>query len=158
MSHHVVATLDELLHVFRLGRSGIARFYSDCRFASSTGRAVEVARCTRIFGAIGYDDDVIEPEGQHHSARGRVEPFVSRFRPVGVRTQALVEVAAVQIDQVVAFLDNFFCDQPGGPFGLCTVCIARIKTIHALPICGIHMRYFLFEGTEIHQRNDDQFS
>ena len=111
-----------------------------------------------VFRPIGYYDDVIKAEGEHHSARSCVELLVSCFGPIGIWTQTLVEVSAMQVNQVVAFFDYLLSDQPGCAFGLRAVRIARIKAVHALAVNGIYVRHFLLEGSKIHERNDDQLS
>src|SRR5439155_11544426 len=91
---------------------------SNRRLASRGGGVLEVARSLRILWPIRRDDDVIETECQHHLARNLVLLFVAGLRPVTVRPQALVQIAAVQIDQMIALFHDLFGDQKRSAIGL----------------------------------------
>ena len=83
---------------------------SNRRLASRGGGVFEIAGGLRIFWPIRRDDDVIETECQNHLAGNLVLLFVARLRPVTIRPQALVQIAAVQIDQMIALFDHLFSD------------------------------------------------
>ena len=69
--------------------------------------------------------------------------------PVSVGTEALVEVSAVEVDQVVAALDDLVRDDKKGPFRLGPICLAGIEAVHALAIDRIEVRHFLLERSNI---------
>jgi len=80
---------------------------------------------------------------------------VSGFGPVRVWPQILVDIAAVVIHQVVAALDNLFCDRIRNALRLRAIRLAGIKAVHALAVHRIHVRHFLLKGRNIDQRQDD---
>src|SRR5205807_7277812 len=88
------------------------------RLAARRRRVLEVSRLRWILRPVGRDDDVIEPEGEHHRLRGVVLLLVAGDGPVAVWPEALVEIAAVEINQVIAFLDDLLRDHERRALGL----------------------------------------
>ncbi len=59
------------------------------------------------------------------------------------------------VDQVVAAIDDLFGDEVGGAIGLRAIGFAGIEAVHALVVHRIDVRDFLFEGSNVDQRNED---
>src|SRR2546430_17047622 len=59
------------------------------------------------------------------------------------------------VDEVVTAVDNLFGNDIRRALGLRTVRFARIRAVHALVIDGIDVRNFLFEGRDVHKRNEN---
>jgi hypothetical protein len=70
---------------------------------------------------------------------------VTGRRPVGIRPQAFIEIAAVQVNQVVGLFHDLLPHRPRRALGLHSVGIARIETVHALAVHRVHMRHLLFK-------------
>jgi hypothetical protein len=68
---------------------------------------------------------------------------------------AFVEVAAMEVDKVIAAVDNFLGDEEGGTLGLRAIFLARIKAVHAFLVDRVDVRNFLLERGEIDERKDD---
>jgi hypothetical protein len=64
----------------------------------------------------------------------------------------------MQVDQVIALLDDLFGNQIRSAVGLGPVHLARIKAVHALLINRIYVGNFLFERLNVDERNDDYSS
>jgi len=54
---------------------------------------------------------VVEPEGEHHRARRRVELRFAGLRPIRIAAQILVEIPTVKIDQVIRRFYDLFTDR-----------------------------------------------
>ena len=122
-------------------------------FAADGGGVVEVAGGGDVGGAFAPDDDVVEAEGEDHFLGGAVLGFAALpGRPVGVGAEALVEVAAVVVDEVVAAVDDFLGDEEGGAVGLRAVGFAGIEAVHAFVVDGIDVRDFQLEGRDVDER------
>src|SRR6202171_1888481 len=105
--HHVETAVRQQLDVVGLRRAGVTRLDGDGRLATRRGGVLEIARGGRIFGTIRRDDDRVDAESQQHLAGDSILLRVAADSPIAVGAQAFVEVAAVQIDQVVGPLDDF---------------------------------------------------
>jgi hypothetical protein len=99
-------------------RPRAAGFSGERRLAAGGGGVLQIPRGFRILRPVGRHDDVIEAEGEHHRARELVLFLIAGHCPVAVGPQVLVEVAAVQIDQVIARLDDFLRDDKRRAIGL----------------------------------------
>jgi hypothetical protein len=88
---------------------------------------------------------VIETEGEHELVRRFVLRGVARPRPVAVRPQVLIDVSAMQIDDDVGGLDDLIGDERDHSLGLSTGRVARVPTVHALAVDGVHMHRHLLE-------------
>ena len=76
--------------------------------------------------------------------------------PVAVRTQVFVEIAAVEIDEVIARLHHRFRDDVRGALGLRAAGIARVEAIHALAVDGVDVRHDLLERRHVDDRKQDE--
>jgi hypothetical protein len=81
--------------------------------------------------------------------------FLASRCPVGVRAQALVEIAAVVVDKIITSIDNLFGDKKGCTFSLCPIRFPRVEAVHALVIDGVDMRDLLFEGFNVYEGEKD---
>src|SRR5882672_9439609 len=154
-AHGAEGAVDEERKVVGFDGTGVAGFDDDGGFAADGGGVIEVASGGRISGALAPDDDVIEAESKDHLLGDAILLFPSRWPPVGVRTKALVEVAAVVVDEIVAAVDDLFGDEEGGALGLRAVGFARVEAVHAFVVDGIDVRDLLFEGRDVDQWDED---
>jgi hypothetical protein len=69
--------------------------------------------------------------------------------------EALVEVAAVIVDQVVRAIHDLFGDEEGSAVRLRSIGFAWVEAVHALVIYRIDVRDLLFERSNVDQRNQD---
>ncbi len=120
-------------------------FYSDRRLAAGGRGVFEITRGRRVFRSFGRDDYVIESEGENHLARDAILLGVARFSPIAVGSQAFIDVAAVQVDQMIASLDNLLRDEIGSAFCLRAVPATGIEAIHVFAIDGIEVSDLLLE-------------
>src|SRR5262249_16330146 len=95
VAHDAQAAIDERAYVISFSRPGVSGFNRNRRLAAHGGRVFKIARRLGIPRPVVRDDDVIEAECEHHLARYLVLLLIPGLRPVTVRPQALVEVAAV---------------------------------------------------------------
>ena len=158
MAHDVDRALHQHVDIFGGGGAGVPGLHHDCGFA-------HVLRLPRNgHGAVGrgraiaLDDDVVEPEGEHHAARDGVHLLLSGVGPVRVAAQVLVQIAAVKIHHVVALLEHLPGHGPGDPLGLRALRLPGIEAVHALAIHRIQMRNHLRERCLVEQRQDHQGS
>ena len=149
------ASVDESRDVRRLHRSRAARLDRDRRLAARGGRGVEIAGCARIRRAIRRDDDRAQPEREDHLTRGRVLPGVPGLQPVAVGAQIFVEVPAVEVDQVVAALDDLLRHRVERPLRLRPIRLAGVEAVHALAVDGIDVGDLLLERRRVEERNQD---
>jgi hypothetical protein len=99
---------------------------------------------------------VIEAEGEHHTPRHLVLFLVASHSPVAVWPQVLVQIAPVQVDEVIALLDDFFRHGERGAFCLSPGCGTRIKAIHALVVDRVDVWRQALERCDVHERHEDQ--
>jgi hypothetical protein len=112
---------------------------------------------------VALKDKKLEHPGNHSALRDAVVRFFKTQRaewnicaqlatdiektPVeDVGTEALVEVSAVIVDQVVRAIHDVFGDEEGRAIRLRSIGFAGIEAIHALVIYRIDVRDFLFEA------------
>ena len=88
---------------------------------------------------------MIEAEGEDHAAGERVLIGAAGLVPVGIWPQALVEVAAVEIDDVIGLLDDLRRDQVRRAIGLRAVHLPRVHPVHVLAVGRIEMRHNFLE-------------
>ena len=156
VTHHVLDARDQHRHVLGVDRTGSPGLGGERRLTARGRGVLQVTRLARILRTIGGDDDVIQAEGEHHAARKVVLLLTAGHRPVAVRPQVFIEVAAVQVDQVIAFLYNLFRDHVRRALGLRPAHGARIEPIHALVVDGIDMRHEALERRDVDERHEDQ--
>src|SRR5208283_73843 len=125
------------------------------RFSAKRSGVVEVAAGGKIGRTVVPDDDVIQAEGENHVLGDAILRGVTGGPPVGVGAEALVEVTAVIVNQVIATIDDLFGDEEGSAIGLRSIGFAGIEAVHALVINRIDVRDFLFEGSDVDERNQD---
>src|SRR5713226_9509050 len=154
-AHGAESAVDEEGEVVGVDGAGVAGFDNDRRLAADGSGVIEIAGGRGVGGAFAPDDDVIEAEGEDHFLRGAVLGFAAGGAPVGVRAEALVEVAAVVVDEVVAAVDDFLGDEVRGALGLGAVGFAGIKAVHAFVVDGIDVGNFLFERLDVDERDED---
>ena len=82
--------------------------------------------------------------------------LVAGHRPVAVRPQVFVEVAAVQIDQVIAALDDLLRHDVRRAIGLRALRIARIEPVHVLVVRRVDVRHDALERRDVHERHQDE--
>src|SRR6201982_529063 len=75
--------------------------------------------------------------------------------PIRVRAEALVEIAAVVVEKIIASIDDLFGDKQGRTFSLRPIGLARVEAVHALVIDGVNMGDLLFEGLDVDERHKD---
>src|SRR5476649_2779247 len=153
--HHAHGAVHERGDVARRDRSRATGFGGERRLAARRRRVLEKARRLRILRPVG-DDDVVEAEREHHRLREVVLLLIAGHRPVAVRPQVLVEIAAVEIDQVVALLDDFSGDHERRAIALRAVRVAGIAAVHALVVRRVHVRRELLERRHVDHRHEDQ--
>ena len=149
MAHDAHHAIGERLHFVRIDRTGTPRFSGERRLAARRRGVLEEARRVRVLRPIARDDDVVETEGEHHAARDLVLPLIAGHRPVPVRPEALVQIAAVEIDQVIALLDDLLGDRERRAIGLRPAGIPRIEPVHALVVDGVDVRRDLLERRDV---------
>src|SRR6266851_1860643 len=154
-AHGAEGVVDEEGEVVGVDGAGVAGFDNDGRLAANGSGVIEIAGGGGIGGALAPDDDVIEAEGEDHFLGGAVLRFPAGGPPVSVGAEALVEVAAVVVDEVVAAVDDFPGDEVGGTLGLRAVGFAGVETVHAFVVDGIDVRDFLLEGLDVDERDED---
>src|SRR5262249_34390495 len=154
-AHGAECPVDEKGNIVGVDDAGIASFDNDGRFAARSGSIVEVASGVQVGGTVAPYDDVVEPKGEHHFLGCPVLGFFASRSPIRVRTEALVEVAAVIVDQVVTSVDNLLGDQKRRTVGLCPIFLPRIEAIHALVIDRINVWDLLFEGLNVDKGDEN---
>ena len=133
--------------------AGVSGF-GDGRGLSASERGVaEVARSGGIARKISLNNDVIESEGEREIARDAINLFISGDGVVAVGAKVFVKIAAVQIDQVIGFVDDLLRHQERDAIGLRAVHFAGIKAIHTFIVDGIYVRNFLLEGRNVDEWN-----
>ena len=85
----------------------------------------------------GYLDQILEPKGGRHAAGGRID---LRLVEEHERVQRLHHVAAVQIDQVVARLDQLVEDVVGQRLGEAALAVAGERAVRVLRVLGRNER------------------
>src|SRR5205807_6576767 len=128
-----------------LYRAWISSLYSNRRLAAGISGVVEITRGVGILGAIGGHNDVVEAEGERHVASDGILLVIAGLRPVAVRTQVLIKVAAVVVNKIIAAFDHLFSDEIGGALGLGAILLAGIETVHAFAVHGVYVRDLLLE-------------
>jgi len=68
--------------------------------------------------------------------------------PVSVGAEALVEVAAVVVDEVVTVVDDFLGDEVGGALRLRAVGFAGVEAVHAFVVHRIDVGDLFARTTE----------
>ena len=154
MPHQVEGAIDQSLYVARFGGTGVAGLGDDSGFAAVGREARERDGC-RV-GGVGLDDDVIETEGEGHGFRVGIELRFAGFGPVGVAAQVFVEIAAMQIDDVIGFVDHLRGHGGGNAFGLRSIGLAGVHAVQAFAIDGVDVRDLLREGSDVQERQDDE--
>ena len=85
----------------------------------------------------------------------RILLLIAGLGPITIGAQVFIEIAAVIIDEVVAALHDLLGDEVRNPVGLGAIDFAGIKAVHALAVHRIHMRHFLQERWNVHQRQNN---
>ncbi len=156
--HDATDAVDQRVDVFRIDGTGAARFGGNRRLAPGGRGVFQETRRRRVFRPVARDDDVIEPERQRHSFRKVVLLLVAGHGPVAVRPQVLVQVAAVQIDQVIALFDDLAGDRQRGALRLGAGGRTGVKAVHALVVDRIDVRREALERRHVDQRHQNQRS
>ena len=156
MPHHAERAVDERRDVLRFDRAGAAGLDGDRRLAARGRGVLEIARVLRVGRPAGRDDDVVEAEREHHAERCGVLGGAAGLLPVRVRPQVLVDVAAVEVDEVIAPLDDLRGDGVRGPLGLRAIRTPGIHAIHVLAVHRVEVRHDLRERRHVEQRHDDE--
>src|SRR6266478_5531275 len=138
--------------------AGVTSFDGYGRLAAHSGRIIQILRGVQILGTIVGDDDVVETESKRHLLRESILLGVSSDQPISVWAKALVEVAAVEVDKVIAAINDLLGDEIRGALGLRAVFFPGIKAIHAFVVDGIDVRNLLFEGRDVDKREKDNRS
>ena len=155
MPHHAQRSVHEHhRHIIRFNRARMTGLHRDRRLPSRRCGVLEISRVLRILRTIRRDDDVIEAERQHHPPRECVLLGLAGLVPIRIRPQALVDVAAVEVDHVIGLLDDLR-DQVRGAIGLGAVHFARIHPVHVLAVGRIKVRDDFLERRNVHKRQDD---
>jgi hypothetical protein len=94
---------------------------------------------------------VVQPERQHHLFRSPILRFFPDRSPIRIRSQALVQIATVIVNQVIAAIHDFFRYEVQRPIRLRPIRFPRIKPVHALVVHRIHVGNLLFERSNIDQ-------
>jgi len=136
-AHGTEGAVDEEGEVVGVDCASVAGFDDDGGLAADGGGVIKVAGGGEVGGAFAPDDDVIEAKGQNHFFRGAVLGFAADGGPVAVGAEALVEVAAVVVDEVVAAVDYFLCNEEGSAVGLGAVGFTWVEAVHAFVVHGI---------------------
>jgi len=154
-AHGAEGAVDEESDVIGLDGAGVAGFDDDRRLAAHRSRVIEIARSSGISGAFAPDNNVVEAEGKDHFFGSAILSFAAGGAPISVGAEALVEVATMVVDEVVAAVDDFLGDEVGGALGLRAIGFAGVKPVHAFVVDGIDVGDFLFEGLNVDERNED---
>src|SRR5215469_9070694 len=154
-AHGAECPVDEEGDVIRLDGPGIASFDDHGRFAASSGGVVKVASGGKVGGAVTPYDDVVQSKGEDHLFGFLVLGLLASGCPVRIRAEALVEIATVVVDKIIASVDDLCGDNKGCAFGLRSIGFPGVKAVHALVIDGVNVRYLLFEGGNVDERNQD---
>src|SRR5467141_495865 len=154
-AHGAESAVDEESEVVCFDSAGVASFDDDGRFAADGGGVIEVAGGGGVRGALAPDNDVIKAEGEDHILGGAILRFPAGGSPVGVGGEALVEVAAMVVDEVIAAVDDFPGDEERSSLGLRAVGFAGIEAVHALVVDGIDVGNFLLEGLDIDEWDEN---
>jgi hypothetical protein len=155
VAHNIFAAVDERVDVFRLDGACVPGFSDGGGLASSERSVAEVARSGGITREISLNNDVIESEGEREVARDAINFFIPGNSVVAVRAKVFVEIAAMEIDQVVRFVDDLLRDQERNAVGLRAVHFAGIKSIHTFIVDGIYVRNFLLKRWNVDERNQN---
>ena len=97
----------------------------------------------------GHLDQILEPEGGRHAAGGRID---LRLVEEHERVQRLHHVAAMQVDQVVARLDQLVEDVVGQRLGEAALAVAWKRAVRVLRVLGRDEWRALHERGGIHER------
>src|SRR5712692_95299 len=155
VAHYVERSIGQRLNVVCFHGAGVAGLHGNGRFAARARGTVEITGGVGIRRAVGHDNNVVQPKGQHHVMSNGVLFLIPGLGPVAVGPQVLVQVSAVVINQVVAALHDLLRNQPRCALGLCAVLFAGIKAVHALPVHRVHVRDLLQKRLNIDQGQDD---
>ena len=98
---------------------------------------------------------MVESKGEDHLSGDTVLDLLAGRCPVRVRTEALVEIAAVVVDKIITSINDLLGDKKGCTFSLRPIGFPRVEAVHALVIDGIHMGDLLFEGLNVDERDKD---
>ena len=60
--------------------------------------------------------------------------LVANGSPVGVRAEALVQITAVVVDQIITSIDDLLGDKKGRTFRLRPIGLPRVEAVHAFVI------------------------
>src|SRR5882672_3484151 len=154
-AHGTEGAVDEEGEVVGLDGAGVAGFDNDGGLAADGGGVIEIAGGGGVRGALAPDNDVIKAEGEDHILGGAVLRFPAGGSPVGVGAEALVEVAAMVVNEVIAAVDDFLGDEERSALGLRAVGFAGIEAVHALVVDGIDVGNFLLEGLDIDEWDEN---
>src|SRR5262245_66250429 len=121
----------------------MARLDGDRRLAARGGRIFKIARRLRVLRTIGRNNDVVEAERENHFTRDAILFLVTGFCPIAIGPEALVEIASMQVNQMVALLNDLLRDQERRAVGLRAVHTAWVHSIHALAVYRIKVWSFL---------------
>jgi hypothetical protein len=124
------------------------------RSAMSSVSVVPACPASTTIDGFAPDDDVVEAKGEDHFFGNAVLLGFAGGSPVGVWAEALVQVAAVVVDQVVAAINHLSRDQERSPLGLRAVGLAGVEAIHAFAVDRIDVRNLLKEGRDVDQRKE----
>ena len=153
------STLREPIHErreIRLGHDPApSRLGDQHRFATHERLSGQGATGVRRTGVDVRDDDMVQPECHDEFEPRRVLRRATAAEPVAVRSQILVEVSAVEVDDDVGRRHDLARDERQRTLGLGPARIARIIAVHALPIDRIEMRRHLLERLDVDDRHHD---
>src|SRR5258708_5992717 len=154
-AHGAQSPVDQERHIIGFDRAGIPGFYNNRRLSTERSRVVKIPAGPKIGWAVVPNNDVIKAERENHLLRDLVLRVFARGSPVSVGPEALVEVAAVIVDQVVRAIHDLFGDEEGSAVRLRSIGFAWVEAVHALVIYRIDVRDLLFERSNVDQRNQD---
>src|SRR5207237_4259142 len=135
-AHGAEGAVDEESDVIGLDCAGVPGFDNDGRLAADGSRVIEITGGGGIGGTFAPDDNVIEAEGEDHFLGGAVLGFAASGAPVCVGAKALVEVAAMVVNEIVAAVDDFLSEEVGGALGWRAVGFGGLNWSHALFVAG----------------------
>src|SRR5258708_34654523 len=131
--------VDEEGEVVGLDGAGVAGFDNDGGLAADGGGVIEIAGGGGVRGALAPDNDVIKAEGEDHILGGAILRFPAGGSPVGVGAEALVEVAAMVVDEGIAAVDDFPGDEERSPLGMRAVGFAGLQSVQDLVVYGVEV-------------------
>src|SRR5258708_29516590 len=155
VAHNAESALRQERNVVGLDGAGVARFNGDSGLAAHDGGVIEIPGGGEILRTIVGDDDVVEAEDEGHLFGNSVLLGAAAEHPIGIRATAFVKVAAVEVDEVVTAVNDFFGYEVGGALGLRAIGFAGVETVHTFLVDRVDVGNFLLERREIDDRQDD---